>query len=85
MNFKKFSIIASAIASFVLIVVIICGCLRVNNGLHLNDPDKILVYSKSTIAKEYTKQDSPKVYGELKSLYENMTEFTLDRFSFYGL
>lgn len=77
MSFKKFSIIASAIASFVLIVVIICGCLRVNNGLHLNDPDKILVYSKSTVAKEYSKDDTPKKYGELNNLYKNMTNLNL--------
>ena len=77
MSLKKFSIISSIIATLIVISVIVLGCIKINNGLALNDPDKILVYSKSTIAKEYTKQDSPKVYGELKSLYENMTNLNL--------
>ena len=77
MNFKKFSIFASIIAALIVIMVVIFGCLRINNGLALKDPDSILVYAKSAVAKEYTEKDSPKIYGELKDLYNNMTNLNV--------
>ncbi|MBQ7466823.1 MAG: hypothetical protein IJS74_01990 [Clostridia bacterium] len=77
MKFKKFSIVASIIAALIVIMVVIFGCLKVNNGLSVNDPDSILVYSKSTIANEYTKTDTPKIYGELLNHYKEMTNMTV--------
>ena len=76
--FKKFSIIASIIASLIVVLVVVLGCVKVNNNLKIDDPDSILVYSKSTVAKaEYTSENSPSIYNKLKNLYNNMTNLSI--------
>ena len=77
MKYKKFSIVASIIAALIVVMVVIFGCLKVNNGLEINNPDSILVYSKSVVANEYTLEETPSVYNKLKSLYKEMTNLTV--------
>lgn len=83
MNFKKFSIVASIIASLIVIMVVVFGCLRLNNGLEINDPDSFIVYSKSIVATgEYTSENAPKTYNKIKNLYRNMTNLTVFDYMF---
>ena len=76
--FKKFSIIATIVASLIVIMVVIFGCLRINNGLKIKDPDSIIVYAKSTVAVgEYSKDNAPETYETIKNLYNNLTNLTM--------
>ena len=77
MNFKKFSIIASIVAGLIVIMVVIFGCLKINNGLDINSPDSILVYKNSVVAEEYNNQETPKIYNELLNHYKNMTNLNM--------
>ncbi len=83
MNFKRFSILASIIASVIVVMVVIFGCLRINNGLEIHDPDSIIVYSKSIVASgEYTQSNAPKTYNKLQELYKNMTNLNIFDYMF---
>lgn len=83
MNFKRFSILASIIASVIVVMVVIFGCLRINNGLEIHNPDSIIVYSKSIVASgEYTQSNAPKTYSKLQELYKNMTNLNIFDYMF---
>ena len=77
MTIKKFSIFTSIIISIVLITSIVLGCVKVDNGLDIANPDKILIYKETSTGLELTASGRPKDYKKVKNLYNEMTNLSI--------
>lgn len=77
MNLKRFSIISAVIIGLLIATLITLSCVKVNNGLSLDDPSKIIVYAKSTVGTEYSMEETPSKYKEAKKVYENITNLSV--------
>lgn len=77
MTLKKFSIISAVIAVLLIAVVTVLACVRVDNGINVDEPTKILVYAKTSTPITYSEEETPKKFNELKKLYKEMTNLTI--------
>ncbi|MBQ3158219.1 MAG: hypothetical protein IJB98_00830 [Clostridia bacterium] len=77
MTIKKFSIFTSIIVAIVLITSIVLSCVKVDNGLDIASPDKILIYKETSTALELTIEKRPGDYKKVKKLYNDMTNLSI--------
>ena len=77
MNLKRFSIISAIIIGLLIATLITLACVKVDNGLSINDPSKIIVYTKSTVGTEYSEEKTPAKYKKVKKLYNEMTNLSV--------
>lgn len=77
MNLKRFSIISAVIIGILIATLVTLSLIRVDNGLSLDEPSKIIVYSKTTVGKQYTEEETPSMYKKAKKLYEEMTNLSV--------
>lgn len=84
MTLKKFGIFSSIIISLIIITTIVLACVKVDNGLNIDEPEKIIVYAKTATGVTYTKEGTPKNYNELKKLYKEMTNISIFNYMING-
>lgn len=77
MNLKRFSIISAVIIGLIIATIITLACIKVDNGLSLDDPSKIIIYSKSTVGTQYSLEETPSKYRQAKKAYEEMTNLSV--------
>ena len=85
MNLKRFGIIASIIIVLIIATTIVLGCVKVNNGLDLDQPSKIVIYNKSSVGVEYTSETTPSKYNKVKEMYEEMTSLSVFDYMLNGI
>ena len=84
MTLKKFGIFTGIIAAIIVITTIVLSCIRVDCGLGLT-PDKIIVYSESSVGVEYTEETTPSRYNRLNSLLNSSTNLSIIDYMFRGV
>lgn len=84
MTLKKFGIFTGIIAAIIVITTIVLSCIRVDCGLGLT-PDKIIVYSESSVGVEYTEETTPSRYNKLNSLLNSSTNLSIIDYMFRGV
>lgn len=77
MNLKRFSIISAVIIGLIITTIITLACIKVDNGLGLDDPSKIIFYSKSTVGTQYSLEETPSKYNKANKLYKEMTNLSV--------
>ena len=77
MNLKKFSIISSIIIGILIVTLVTLSLIRVDNGMTLDEPSKIIFYPKTTAGVHYTKEETPSKFNQAKKLYEEMTNLSV--------
>ena len=77
MNLKRFSIISAVIIGILVTTLITLSFIKVDNSLNIDDPSKIIVYSKSTIGAQYSLETTPSKYKKAKKCYDSMTNLSV--------
>lgn len=77
MTIKKFSIFTSIIVAIVLITTIVLSCVKVDNGLAVAEPSKIVVYKESSTGLELSMDKRPKDFKKANNYYEEMTNLSI--------
>ena len=77
MNLKRFSIISSIIMGVLIVTLVTLSLIRVDNGLNLDDPSKIILYPKTSAGTHYTEDETPGKFKQAKKLYEEMTNLSV--------
>lgn len=77
MTIKRFSIIASIIIGIVLITSIVLSCVKIDNGLNIAQPDKIIIYKESSTGVEFSQEQRPGDFNKLNNLYKNSTRLSI--------
>lgn len=77
MTIKKFSILTLIIVAMVLITTIVLGCVKIDNGLSVSEPDKIIIYKESTTGLELSMDKRPGDFKKVYNLYKDMTDLSI--------
>jgi len=77
MNLKRFSIIASVIIGLIIATIITLSCIKVDSGLDIDNPSKIIVYAKNSVGVQYSMEETPSKYKKAKKCYEDMTNLSI--------
>lgn len=85
MTIKKFTIFTSIIIGIIIVTSIVLGCVKIDNGLKFDEPQKFKVYAKSSIGLEYSKETTPSKYNELNNLYKEMTNLSIFKYMINGV
>lgn len=85
MNFKKFAIVASVFIGVVFTLMIVLGCIHVDNSFEIDEPSKIIYYVKSSVGVERTKSESPKVYENITEKFNKSIKLTVFDYMAKGL
>lgn len=86
MNFKKFAIVASVFIGFIIITMVVLGCVHVNMELEVDEPKYFKYYvNSSSDGGEKNADDSPKIYKNLNKLFKKSTSLSVFDYMSKGL
>ncbi len=84
MTLKKFGIFTCIIVGIIVVLTVVLGCIKVNCGLDLADPDSIIVYANTSVGLEYSSDTTPSKYKKLNNLKNEMTNLSIMDYMFSG-
>lgn len=85
MNVKKFAIAVSVFIGVIAIIMVTLGCIHINHGLDIDDPESFIIYTKSTVGKPVTYEDTPSRYKDINKQISNMTSLNIFDYMVKGI
>lgn len=77
MNLKRFTIISSIIMTLILATIITLSCIKVDNGLKIDNPSMIRIYANSSVPVEYSQEATPSKYKKALKVYNETTKLSI--------